>query len=307
VIRIGTRGSPLALAQSGQVAQALAEAWPQKRFELVPIRSSGDEPAPVNADKARFVKELDEALCAGEVDLAVHSAKDVPAELAAGTTIVAVPPRADPRDVLCGAAGIDALPDGATVGTASVRRRAQLLAARPTLCIVELRGNVDTRLRHLNTGRLNAIVLAAAGLERLGLSPGGPLPTSISLPAPGQGCLVIQARLDDDGATTIARAIDDRGAQAQLRAERALARALGATCDTPVAAWARPLDGDLVLSAFVGLPDGSRQLRGELRGSSDRPGELGRTLAADLLARGAGELLRAGTGDRECRSAEQAN
>jgi hydroxymethylbilane synthase len=294
VIRIGTRGSPLALAQSGQVAQALAEAWPEQRFELVPIRSSGDEPARVTADKARFVKELDEALCAGEVDLAVHSAKDVPAELAAGTTIVAIPPRADPRDVLCGAAGVDALPEGATVGTASVRRRAQLLAVRPGLSIVELRGNVDTRLRQLGTGRLNAIVLAAAGLARLGLPPGAPLPTSISLPAPGQGCLVIQARLDDHGAATIAGAVDDRGARAQLLAERALARALEATCDTPVAAWARPLEGELILSAFVGLPDGSRQLRGELRGSSDRPEALGRALAADLLGRGAAELLRAG-------------
>jgi hydroxymethylbilane synthase len=302
LIRIGTRGSALALAQSGQVAQALAEAWAEERFELVPIRSSGDEPARVIDDKSRFVKEVDEALCGGEVDLAVHSAKDVPAQLAAGTTIAAVPPRGDPRDVLCGAASVDALPQGATVGTASVRRRAQLLAARPDLKIVELRGNVDTRLRHLDAGRCTAIVLAAAGLERLGLPPGAPLPTSVNLPAPGQGCLVLLARTDDRRAVSIAAAVDDRGARTQLLAERAFARALGATCDTPVAVWARPLDGELTLSAFVGLPDGSRQLRGELRGelrgSSDRPEALGHALAAQLLARGAEELLAATTAVR---------
>ena len=184
MVRLGTRGSALALAQAKAVAERLPE------VDLVPITTSGDRGS--QADKSRFVKEIEEALLAGDIDLAVHSAKDVPGELPAGLSIVGVPERADPLDALCGAASLDELPDGAAVGTASLRRRAQLLAARPDLDVRELRGNVDTRLRRLADGDFDAIVLARAGLERLGRADEGS-PLAELVPAPGQGCLALEA------------------------------------------------------------------------------------------------------------------
>jgi hydroxymethylbilane synthase len=284
VIRLGTRASALALAQAESVAARLPNA------RLVPITTAGDHGS--QEDKSRFVKEIEEALIAGEVDLAVHSAKDVPGELPAGLSIVGVPERADPRDALCGAESLAALREGAAVGTASLRRRAQLLALRPDLDVRELRGNVDTRLRRLAAGDFDAIVLARAGLERLGRSEEG-VPLAELVPAPGQGCLALEARSDDAGALEAAADLTDRDALVALTAERALVATLDATCHTPVGAHA-VADGDaLRLTAFVGLPDGSHWIRDELEGDAGDPVALGREVAERLEAAGAREVLAA--------------
>jgi hydroxymethylbilane synthase len=246
-------------------------------------------------DKSRFVKEIEEALLVREVDLAVHSAKDVPGVLPDGLAIVGVPGREDARDALCGAASLDALAEGASVGTSSLRRRAQLLAARPDLRVSDLRGNVDTRLRKLAEGSHDAIVLALAGLRRLGRDEGAPLPVGVLAPAPGQGCLALEARRDDTHVAELARRLTDQEALVRLTAERAVVQRLGATCDTPVAAYAQLREGGTVLelAAFVGLPDGSTWIRDVLDGPAAEPGALGRELAERLLAAGAGDVLEA--------------
>jgi hydroxymethylbilane synthase len=291
VIRLGTRASALALAQAHWVAERLPD-----EVELVPITTSGDErpapAAPETSDKARFVKEIEDGLLAGEIDLAVHSAKDVPSELPDGLAIVAVPERADPRDALCGAASLDELAEGAAVGTASLRRRAALLALRPDLELRELRGNVDTRLRRLAEGRFDAIVLACAGLARLGRAgEGSPLDAERFVPAAGQGCLVLEARAQDEALAAVAAALTDHKALACLTAERALVQALEASCHTPVGAHAVGSGDTLRLTAFVGLPDGSRWIRDELEGDAAEPAALGRAVGERLLAAGAAELL----------------
>jgi hydroxymethylbilane synthase len=284
VIRLGTRASALALAQARLVAERLPG-----EVRLVTITTSGDRGS--RADKSRFVKEIEEALLAHEVDLAVHSAKDVPGELPEGLAIVGVPARADPLDALCGAASLDALSEGAVVGTASVRRRAQLLALRPDLEVRELRGNVDTRLRRLAEGGFDAIVLARAGLVRLGRSDAGETLSEL-VPAPGQGCLVLEARSDDRAASDAAAHLTDEGALGALTAERAVVTALGATCHTPIGAHARRVDDALRLSAFVGLPDGSHWIRDELDGGDPPdPASLGRNVARRLEEAGARDLL----------------
>lgn len=276
-MRIGSRGSALALAQATPVAEALGG-------ELVVITTTGDRDRAAG-DKGRWVGELERALLAGEIDLAIHSAKDVPSELAEGTCLLASPPRADPRDALCGAASLDDLPEGARVGTASVRREAQLRALRPDLDVVELRGNVDTRLRRLAEGSFDAIVLAQAGLDRLGRgSEGAPLDELI--PAAGQGILALQAREEDAPEVT-----GDATATEALAAERALIAALGADCDTPVGAHY----SHGTLTAFVGRPDGTIWLRDSLdKGSDPNLSDnfmLGRAVAERLLAAGADEVL----------------
>ena len=278
MIRLGTRGSALALAQARSVAELLED-----DVELVEISTQG-----AVGDKSRFVKAIEEALLAGTVDLAVHSAKDVPGELPAGLSIVGVPERADPYDALCGAKSLDELPPGAVVGTASLRRRAQLLALREDLEIRELRGNVDTRLKRLRDH--DAIVLAQAGLDRLGRGGEGE-PLEALVPAPGQGCLALEARADDEATATAARRLTDRAALTALTAERALVTALDASCHTPNGAHARDDDGALLLSAFVGLPDGSHWIRDELVGDAAQPAELGTAVAERLAAAGARELL----------------
>jgi hydroxymethylbilane synthase len=270
--------------------------------ELVPIRTSGDERAPPpGGDKSRFVKEIEEALLRGDVDLAVHSAKDVPSELPDGLRIVGVPERADARDALCGAESIDALTEGAVVGTSSLRRRAQLLALRPDLRVEDLRGNVDTRLRRLAEGRYDALVLAAAGLARLGRAgEGAPIPADAVTPAGGQGCLALEARADDERAAELAASITDRESLQRLTAERALVGALDASCRTPLAAHAEragdpPSGGQatLVLSSFLGLPDAGTWIRDSLTAPAADPAGLGRAAADRLLAAGAAELLAA--------------
>jgi hydroxymethylbilane synthase len=281
VIKLGTRGSALALAQARWVGERL-----EGEVEIVKIRTGG----PVG-DKSRFVKEIEEALLEGSVDLAVHSAKDVPGELPEGLSIVGVPERAEALDALCGAESLSALPAAAVVGTSSLRRRAQLLAVRPDLDARELHGNVDTRLRRLAEGSFDAIVLARAGLVRLGRGEEGtPLPELV--PAPGQGCLALEARGDDPRAASAAAALTDPSALTALTAERALVTALSATCNTPIGAVAERIGGDaLRLTAFVGLPDGSHWIRDQLVGDASQPAALGRAVAERLEAAGAGELL----------------
>jgi hydroxymethylbilane synthase len=278
VIRLGTRGSALALAQARWVAERLED-----DVELVEISTQG-----AVGDKSRFVKGIEEALLAGTVDLAVHSAKDVPGELPDGLSIVGVPERADPYDALCGATSLDELRPGAVVGTASLRRRAQLLALRDDLEIRELRGNVDTRLKRLVD--YDAIVLAQAGLDRLGRGDEGE-PLEALVPAPGQGCLALEARGDDDATAAAAALLTDRAALTALTAERALVTALDASCNTPIGAHARECDEALRLSAFVGLPDGSHWIRDELDGDLAEPAALGAAVAQRLEAAGARSLL----------------
>ncbi|CAN5577372.1 hydroxymethylbilane synthase [soil metagenome] len=286
-LRIGTRGSALALAQARLVARMLGGA------ELVPIVTSGDRGDGAQ-DKSRWVDLIETALQDGEVDLAVHSAKDVPALLGEGLTLVGAPPRADARDALCGAASLDALAPGALVGTSSLRRRAALLALRPDLEVVEMRGNVDTRLRKLAEGATDAIVLARAGLDRLGRGElaDAVLEIDAMVPAPGQGTLALEGRAEDGRARGAAQRIADDATMACLECERALVDALDATCHTPVGAYARLRADVMEVHTFVGLPDGSEWARDELSGAVTDPKRLGRECAERLLAAGAGDLLR---------------
>ncbi len=294
-VRLGSRGSALAVAQATYVRERLEELG--EEVELITIRTSGDErpgggPAPEIDDKARFVKEIEEALLSEEIDLAVHSAKDVPSLLPDGLAIVGVPARVDARDALCGGpASLDALPAGAVVGTASLRRRAQLLAARPDLDVREVRGNVDTRLRRLAEGGYEALVLAAAGLSRLGRDEGAPIPQESMTPAPGQGCLALEARDEDSATSDLAARLTDRDALVALTAERALVEGLAATCRTPVGAHARLRGDELVLDAFAGMPDGSRWIRDSAAGDAGDPTALGRAVTERMLAAGARDLL----------------
>jgi hydroxymethylbilane synthase len=265
-MRIGTRRSALALAQAELVAGMLGGA------EIVPMLTTGDLDAGVPAaagDKSRWVIELEAALLAGEIDLAVHSAKDVPAKLADGLALHGAPARAAAEDVLCGAAGLEQLRAGARVGTSSIRRLAQLHAAREDLEVVAIRGNVDTRLRKLvdPDAALDAIVLARAGLQRLGRESeaAGALDPERFVPAPGQGIIALEGRAEDERTREAVHAITEEDALACLLAERALARELGANCHTPLGAYAVPAGcGCLLLRAWVGLPDGSEWVSDEL-------------------------------------------
>jgi hydroxymethylbilane synthase len=280
-MRIGTRGSALALAQAAWVAERLGAGT-----ELVTITTSGDRGTALG-DKSRWVSELERALLEERIDVAVHSAKDVPAELADDLELVAIPRRADPRDAICGAPSLDALAPGARVGTSSLRRAAQIRAARDDIEIVAVRGNVDTRLRKLADRQFDALVIALAGLQRLGREreAGGVLEGLV--PAAGQGALALEARTGRLSPDLLA-AVNDANAAACVAAERELTRALGASCNTPVGAHARPVDGGLELSAWVGLPDGSAWLSDRLWGGLDG---TGRTVARRMLDAGAGELL----------------
>jgi hydroxymethylbilane synthase len=247
-VKLGTRGSALALVQARAVAAALGG-----DAEIVEITTSGDRGIRT-PDKARWIDAIEDALERGQIDLAVHSAKDVPAQtlLRPGMQLAAVLGREDPRDALVGASSLEALPAGARVGTASLRRRAQLLAVRDDLEVVDLRGNVDTRLRKLRDGACDALILAAAGLRRLGREGeiGALLDPTVFVPAPGQGALAVEGR-------EIPAGLVHPGTDAQLHAERHVVEALAATCDTPVGVHH---DGT-ALHAFVGLPDGSAWLR----------------------------------------------
>ncbi len=282
-LRIATRGSVLALTQAGQVAELLGGA------ELVEASSDGEP-----GDKSRFVRGVERALLEGAAEIGVHSAKDLPGEMAAGLEIAAVPRREDSADVWIGAGtSLAEAPEGARVGTASLRRRAQLLAARPDLRVEELHGNVDTRLRKLAEGELDAIVLAAAGLRRLGREAeiGFAIPVETMVPAAGQGALALQVRHGDAEATEVAARAADADAVRELTAERAAVTLLDATCATPIGVHARIEGERLRLDAFVGLPDGSEWLRDSLDGEAKQPAAAGALLAERLLAAGAREIL----------------
>ncbi len=286
-MKLGTRGSALALAQAETVAAAIDGA------ELETITTSGDRGFDASDDKERWVRELDDALLEGRVALAVHSAKDLPAKLAEGIVIAATPTRANPFDVLCGAASLAALPEGARVGTSSVRRSAQLRALREDLQISALRGNVDTRLAALAGDDYDAIVIAMAGLERLGrLGEAGALLDQM-VPAAGQGTLAITAREGDAEAIALAAALDDPQTHRVLAAERALVAVLDADCHTPVGAHATVEGEAMTLIAFVGRADGSAWLRDELTisGPTLAPEALGREVGERMLAAGASEVL----------------
>ncbi len=282
-MRVGTRGSALALAQARWVAERLGD-----EAELVTITTLGDRGAAL-ADKSRWTSELEQALLDGRIDIAVHSAKDVPTELADGLELVAVPERADARDAICGAPSLAALVPGARVGTSSLRRAAQLRAVRDDLEVVELRGNVDTRLRKLGEGQADALVLALAGLQRLARTDAAGGVIDEFVPAAGQGALALEARVGELDRAALAGVIDPV-AMACVGAERTLVGALGASCHTPVGAHARWVDdGQVALAAWVGLPDGSAWLRDEVVGE---PEAVGSDCARRMLAAGAAELLR---------------
>ncbi len=283
MIRIATRGSKLALTQAGQVAEMLGGA------ELVEVSSDGEV-----GDKSRFVRGVERALLAGEAEVGVHSAKDLPGEMAAGLEIAAVPAREDAADVWIGpGASLADVPEGARVGSASLRRRAQLLAARPDLRVEELHGNVDTRLRKLAGGELNAIVLAAAGLRRLGREAeiGFAIPAAAMVPAAGQGALALQVRAEDAAASAALAPLNDLAAMRELTAERTVVALLQATCASPLGVHARVAGERIEVEAFVGLPDGSEWLRDRIEGEAAEPSLAGARLAERLLSAGGRDLL----------------
>lgn len=303
-LRIATRRSRLALAQSRWIKSRLEALEPGLTVELREYVTRGDQvqdrPLQQVGGKGLFTKEIEDALLAGEADLAVHSLKDLPAELPPGLALAAVPEREDARDALVlpdGAPGGDArellsaLAPGARVGSSSFRRSAQVLAARRGLRVESVRGNVDTRLRKLDEGRYEALILAAAGLRRLGLERriSGYLDPDLCTPAPAQGALGIEARADDAAATALLARLDHAPTRAAVSAERAVMEALGGGCSIPLGAYAHPEGAALHLQAMVALPDGSRVIRAAASGTD--PHALGAELARQLRALGAGEIL----------------
>jgi hydroxymethylbilane synthase len=285
-LRIATRSSALALAQARSVAERLGAAAGRVEFVTVQDDSGAN-------DKERFVRAVERALLDGRADAGVHSAKDLPATATAGLSIVGVPPREDPRDAWVGRAGsLDEVSEGTTVGTASLRRRAQLLALRPDLRVVELRGNVDSRLAKLAAGEVDALVLAVAGLKRLGRASeiAFTFDGSRMVPAAGQGSLAVQSR-DGGGLGSQLDRVSDHEAFRDLTAERVAVATLGADCSSPVGVHAREQAGRLVIEGFVGLPDGSEWIRDRLEGDLSHPEAVGRELSRRMLAAGAAEVL----------------
>jgi hydroxymethylbilane synthase len=298
---MGTRGSPLARWQADHIAAALTRLHPGLEVEQRIIVTDGDRfqagPVVDLGGKGVWVKEIEEALLTGTIDLAVHSLKDVPAQLASGLVLAAIPARADPRDVLVSRSGqsLGTLPPGSRVGTSSLRRVCQVRALRSDLLVELLRGNVDTRLRKVADGIVDAAILAAAGLDRLGLAGRitERLEPEVMLPAIGQGALAVETRTDDARVRELCAALSDPDAEVTVAAERALLAGLGAGCRTPVAGYAvvQAGAGVVVLRGLVGRPDASEILRDEVRGPVDRAAALGSTLADRLRARGADRIL----------------
>lgn len=294
-LRIGTRGSPLALWQARTVAALLAERGQPSEIHI--IKTSGDrlQDAPLSeaGGKGLFVKEIEEALVARAIDLAVHSAKDMSVTFPAGLGVVAVLPREDSRDALVLPPGRTTLGKNPAIGTGSIRRSAQLRRRYPEARFVPIRGNVDTRLRKLDTGEYDALVLAVAGLKRLGHEDriSVRIPHEECIPAPGQGIVAIQARLDDPDVTDVLGSLNDVAAAACFEAERAVVAALGGGCQLPLGVIAINANGLLEMHAIVASPDGARHIRQSARGDASRPAELGGKLAAALSAAGAIAIL----------------
>jgi len=295
LIRIGTRGSALARWQAEHVKARLEAVGHEVSLRV--ITTTGDRVLGARLEtvggKGAFLKEIEEAMLVGEVDLAVHSLKDVPTTLPAGLTLCAVLERADARDALLSSGPpLAQLPGGSTIGTTSLRRQSQLRALRPDLKPLDLRGNVDTRIRRLREGRYDAIVLAMAGLVRLGRA--GEVTEVLDprrfIPAPGQGAIALECRADDDRVRGLVVSLDHAPTARAVRAERAFLAALGGGCNLPLGALAVEGVKGLELVGFVGRPDGSRIVRGETTGSD--PDEVGRALAEELRRRGAQEVLR---------------
>src|SRR6185503_11081796 len=288
-LRLGTRGSSLALAQARKVASAIesAQRWPDGYVEIVPVTTSGDKvqdrPLSELGGKALWTKELDKALLAGELHFCVHSMKDVESVRPKGIHIAAIRPRGDVRDRLIGAESIAQLKQGATVGTSSARRKAQLLALRPDLNIVPIRGNVETRLARVRSGEIDATLLAAAGLKRLGISEGTAIPTEVLLPAPGQAAIGMECRTDDTMTQSVLSTVSNEITFACVMAERAFTRALGATCASPVAAFAVLEDGDLRMRAQLFSEDGREMVEDRVVfdcGDVKTPAKLAQSLLA---------------------------
>jgi len=312
---IGSRGSALALAQANWVADRIKQYNPGVETRIEVIRTKGDKildtPLAKIGDKGLFVKEIEVALAGGRIDIAVHSMKDLPSEITEGLAIGAIPERADPSDVLLSYRGrISELPAGSRVGSSSLRRRAQLMSFRPDLEFSDLRGNLDTRLRKLESGEYEGIVVAYAGLERLNLGVGGrgpgvgaehrigesgplveKIPFDVCLPAVGQGALAVQIREDDPRAARLVAPLDDRLARAAVTAERALLAALGGGCRAPIAAVAVPEGDRLTLRAMVASLDGAEMVRAEGAGDPEGAVSLGERIAGVLLDSGGREIL----------------
>lgn len=299
LLRIATRKSALALWQAEHVASLLRAAHPGLRVELLPLTTRGDEildkPLATIGGKGLFLKELEVAMLEGRAELAVHSLKDVPAELEPGFALPAILPRADAADAFVSRhyTDVTALPHGARVGTSSLRRQAQLRALRPDLELLDLRGNVGTRLQKLDAGHYDAIILACAGLERLGLHERirSRMSAPNWLPAPGQAAIAIEARADQADVLETLAVLDDADTRLAVTAERAMNRALGGSCTVPVGAWCTVTEHGLHLRGMVGDVSSGRLLLAEAAGSGSEAEELGKHVAQSLFAQGAGALL----------------
>ena len=303
-LTIGSRGSKLALWQAEWIKTQLDKVAPDTEISIAIIKTTGDEmksaPLAIIGGKGVFTKEIEDALLDHRIDLAVHSLKDLPTVIPVGLTLAAISAREDPRDALIirrdlamGNNSIEGLPRNAVVGTSSPRRRAQLKHLRRDLSLVELRGNVDTRLRKLDAGEYDAVILAAAGLKRLGVADriSSLIPTETMVPAVGQGALAVEARKGDSEILKLLRSLDDQSTRACCTAERALLRELGGGCQLPIAAHAVVNGSTLTLMALVATPDGKQVIRDQITGQVQTAETLGKQLAGLLLERGAAELL----------------
>ena len=298
-LRIGTRGSQLALYQANWVKEKLAQAYPHLKVTLIKIKTTGDKiqdaPLAKIGGKGLFVKEIEEALMKKGIDLAVHSIKDVPTELPKGLHLSAITKREDPRDVFISKDGtlLKNLPQGAKIGTSSLRRQAQLLHFRGDFEMIPLRGNLDTRLKKLKTMSLDGIILAYAGVKRLGLEERITeiISTEISLPAIGQGALGIETRMDDEEVEERIRFLNDPLSAIAISAERAFLKKLGGGCQVPIAAFGQIVGSTLQIDGMVGTIDGKRLIRHHLEGTLEEAESLGIQLAEVLLNKGAEEIL----------------
>ncbi|HKM76588.1 MAG TPA: hydroxymethylbilane synthase [Candidatus Bathyarchaeia archaeon] len=299
-LAVGTRGSLLAITQTNQTIEALRRISPGVGYKVVVVHTQGDKANSWNETTPRkemFTKEIEESLIKHEIDIAIHSVKDLTTNISTGLVIAAVTKRLDPRDVMItrSKCKFSQIPARAKVGTSSARRKAQLLAARADLEILELHGNVDTRIRKVRSGEYDVIVLASAGLARLGLEShvSEVISTDVMLPAVGQGALAIQCREDDEEIRDLVTQIDHRPTRGAIQAERAFARKLGADCQTPVAAYARYESARFVIEGMVAAPNGRILVRSRLTSQGEKPESVGEELASRLLAQGAQTIMEA--------------